>query len=225
MNTTRRSAVHVGIAGVLFGSVAFGCCATASATASARSIQPVVGTSFDRLVRENSGAENLPPGDGDDPIALPAWFRSYLRTQLPGLPTGGRPQYPRGALAVWLWLDGNRSFPAGVLSARIDALKAAIPAVVGEHDRRAAYPKEWEVDVPNGTRLAALRQKLDEEFARLPARDLEDRSPLPIWFRVYLRQYGETGATSGSYQYNRNAPRSLQWLLGHPNSDEIPADR
>jgi hypothetical protein len=89
-------------------------------------------------------------------------------------------------------------------------------------EKRARYPREWEVAVPEGSKLDALRKSLDKEISLLPDTDLEDRSPLPAWFRVYLRKYHPELKTSGAYQYPRNANRLLQYLVEHPN--EVPAD-
>src|SRR5712691_471530 len=89
--------------------------------------------------------------------------------------------------------------------------------------KRAKYPNEWERPIPKGTKLDALRQQLDREFAILPERDLDDRTPIPIWFRVYLRKKYPDLPTSGPYQYPRTAQRILQRLLDNPNSVD-PAD-
>jgi len=83
---------------------------------------------------------------------------------------------------------------------------------------RARYPKEWEVEVPQGTALDSLRRELDRQMSLLPALDTEDQTPLPIWFRVYLRKQNPDLPTSGPYQYPRTAPRLLQWMLAHPDS-------
>ncbi len=83
---------------------------------------------------------------------------------------------------------------------------------------RARYPAEWEIVVPAGTRLDSLRREFDRQIRALPARDLEDRSPIPIWFRVYLRKQNPDLPTSGPYQYPRTAPRLLRWMLEHPDS-------
>jgi len=83
---------------------------------------------------------------------------------------------------------------------------------------RARYPKEWDVEIPAGTKLDSLRQQMDAQFATLPPQDLEDRSPLPIWFRVYLRKRNSGLPTHGPYQYPRTARRLLQWMVAHPDS-------
>jgi hypothetical protein len=83
---------------------------------------------------------------------------------------------------------------------------------------RARYPKEWEVGVPPGTKLDSLRREMDAQFAVLPPKDLEDRTPLPIWFRVYLRKKNPGLPTHGPYQYPRTARRLLQWMVAHPDS-------
>jgi hypothetical protein len=85
-------------------------------------------------------------------------------------------------------------------------------------DRRSKYPKEWEREVPKGTKLDSLRQELDRQITVLPELDLEDRTPIPIWFRVYLRKKYPDLSTSGPYQYPRTAQRIFQRLLDHPDS-------
>jgi len=85
---------------------------------------------------------------------------------------------------------------------------------------RARYPKEWEVEIPAGTKLDSLRRDMDAQLATLPPKDLEDRSPLPIWFRVYLRKRNPGLPTHGPYQYPRTAGRLLQWMVAHPDSVE-----
>jgi hypothetical protein len=83
---------------------------------------------------------------------------------------------------------------------------------------RARYPKQWEVGVPAGSKLDSLRRAMDAQFAILPPGDLEDRTPLPIWFRVYLRKQNPGLPTEGPYQYPRTARRLLQWMVAHPDS-------
>ena len=68
-----------------------------------------------------------------------------------------------------------------------------------------------------------LRKRLDAELSLLPEKDLEDSSPLPIWFRVYLRKQLPELQDSGPYQYPRTAGRILQWMINNPNSDQIDA--
>jgi hypothetical protein len=89
---------------------------------------------------------------------------------------------------------------------------------LSQPERLKAYPKEWEVQVPQGTLLDILSKHLAAEAVILPARDLEDRSPLPVWFRVYLRKRFPHLSTSGRYQYPRTAQSILQHLLTQPNS-------
>jgi hypothetical protein len=100
-------------------------------------------------------------------------------------------------------------------------VKKAIPETVRENQQRAKYAPEWEVAVPEGTKLDAVRRSCDERFDLLPSRDLEDQSPLPIWFRVYLRQQFPKLSKFGTYQYPRTSNRSLQQLLDNPNSSEL----
>jgi hypothetical protein len=87
--------------------------------------------------------------------------------------------------------------------------------------RLAQYPSEWDVEVPKGTKLEDLRMQGEQEVHTLPEKDLEDKSPLPAWFRVYFRKHHQNLPTSGPYQYPRTAARVLQWMLQHPNSPEI----
>lgn len=83
---------------------------------------------------------------------------------------------------------------------------------------RSKYPAEWEVALPTGTRLDSLRRQLDQRLDALPLADLEDQTPIPIWFRVFLRiQHGDL-PTSGPRQYPRTATRLLQWMIAHPDS-------
>jgi hypothetical protein len=83
--------------------------------------------------------------------------------------------------------------------------------------RRAAYPKTWEVTVPKDTKLDEFRKKLDKQLYLLPTSDLEDQTPIPIWFRVYLRKRFPNLEKSGPYQYPRTATRILQKMLDNPN--------
>jgi hypothetical protein len=83
---------------------------------------------------------------------------------------------------------------------------------------RSAYPAEWELEIPTNTKLDELRKRLDERVDLLPRKDLEDRSPLPVWFRVYLRRRFPDLAKEGTYQYPRNAARILQRLIANPDS-------
>ncbi len=115
--------------------------------------------------------------------------------------------------------------PAAAERSVTPAPEAVIPNSAGaaqlpqEQDTiRARYPKEWEVQVPEGTALDSLRRELDRQILILPSFDTEDQTPLPIWFRVYLRKQNPGLPTSGPYQYPRTAPRLLQWMLAHPDS-------
>ena len=67
-----------------------------------------------------------------------------------------------------------------------------------------------------------VRQKLDDEVGLLPEKDLEDSTPLPMWFRVYLRKAFPDLPKSGPYQYPRTSMRILHRLLDNPDSVELP---
>jgi len=98
---------------------------------------------------------------------------------------------------------------------------AAQPPPQG-NTRQDLYAKKWEVDVPKGTKLDQLRQQLQGELELLPDRDLEDQTPIPGWFRVYLRKLHKDLPTSGTYQYPKTARRILQQLLANPDSVKAP---
>lgn len=76
----------------------------------------------------------------------------------------------------------------------------------------------WDVRVPKGTKLALIKQQLQTEVQQLPMRDSEDKSKIPLWFRVYLRRTNPDLPISGPYQYPRSAVQILQMLIKHPNS-------
>lgn len=94
--------------------------------------------------------------------------------------------------------------------------------IAANEARRAAYPTEWEVPIDKNTKLDELRQRLDKQVQVLPPKDLDDQTPIPIWFRVYLRKTQKALADSGPYQYPRTATRLLQRMRDNPNS--IPED-
>jgi len=163
----------------------------------------------------------LPPRDLDDRAPLPGWFRAFLREKLAGLPTKGRPQYPPGAGELLLWLKSNQDFSQDELNSRLEKQRQKVQAVKIGNKRRAVYPAEWEVEVPAGTKLDKLRKRLDAEFSLLPEKDIEDTTPLPIWFRVYMRKQFPRLSNSGPYQYPRTAGRRLQRMLSNPDAIEI----
>jgi len=80
------------------------------------------------------------------------------------------------------------------------------------------YPAKWDVRVPEGTALAQIRDSYEQRRSiRMMAADLEDQSPLPFWFRAYLRDQLQNLPTTGQYQYPRVADQILEWMLAHPN--------
>jgi hypothetical protein len=189
-------------------------------------IHIVPGSKLETLARIYAGKMALlPPDDLCDPLPLPRWFRAYLREKLVGLPAKGRPQYPPEAAQLLGWLAQNQDFAQDELNSRLEKLQQKVPSVKKENERRALYPSEWEVVVPPGTKLAKLSQQLDAQIDLLPEHDLDDTSKLPIWFRVYLRKQHTELPKSGPYQYPRTAGRILQWMLNHPNADEISSQQ
>lgn len=124
----------------------------------------------------------------------------------------------KGAVFLVPFLCASCARSAQPTAAPSPTPRPAAPQVVAQDQRRAAYPKEWERPIPKGSKLALLSRDLEKEIGLLPAKDLEDRAPLPIWFRVYLRKEMPGLATSGPYQYPRTATRILQRLLDNPDS-------
>jgi hypothetical protein len=167
--------------------------------------------------RYETASPKLPEKDSEDTIELPAWFRAYLRSNLQSLPDSGRPQYPRDSRDMLRWLQANKYVQKEELEEKLQRLRREIPAVVKENKRRKLYPPEWEVPIKQGTKLAEFANRLDAQFNLLPDGDSEDRTPLPIWFRVYFRKLHPEMPQTGSYQYPRNANRILQELLDKPN--------
>jgi hypothetical protein len=110
------------------------------------------------------------------------------------------------------------------VSALAAALLFAASAVAGQdvteaqaREIRTRYPGSWEVQVPEGTVLAAIKQTYSRRLARMTARDLEDTSPYPLWFRAYLRDQLGGLPTAGPYQYPRVAAQILEWMLANPD--------
>ena len=69
-----------------------------------------------------------------------------------------------------------------------------------ELEMRAQY-EPWEVRVPPGSALDRLIKSVySRRVQRIPALDLEDQQPLPLWFRAYLRE-GHPLPADGRYQY------------------------
>jgi len=91
----------------------------------------------------------------------------------------------------------------------------------GRDTIRARYPKDWDVHVPPGSRLDSLARALARDVAILPPRDLEDQTPLPLWFRVYLRKKNPNLPATGPYQYPRSAPALLRWMVQHADSVKL----
>jgi hypothetical protein len=80
----------------------------------------------------------------------------------------------------------------------------------------------WEVKVPEGSTLARIRDTYTAKgkvwaAAVLTGADVEDTSPLPLWFRLYLRDHLQQLPTEGSYQYARVADQILDWMVNHPD--------
>ncbi len=90
---------------------------------------------------------------------------------------------------------------------------------------RARYPQQqqWEVQIRSGTRLDSIRRLYDRRLhAITAARDVEDESQYPLWYRAYLREGFTDLPTSGPYQYPRVAAQLLEWMVAHQDFDVPP---
>ena len=94
-----------------------------------------------------------------------------------------------------------------------------------ERALRVRYPQRWELRIPAGTRLDSIRRIHDTRLQYLPADDIKDRSPFPLWFRAYLRQLHPGLPTTGLYQYPRVAAQILEWMMAHPDLNVPPPSR
>jgi hypothetical protein len=165
--------------------------------------------------------KQLPERDRDDTSSLPLWFRIYIRTQLSGLSVAGERQYPSGSVALFDWLGKSKCVSKGDLDARLAQLQDEI-AASKKGPNLSEYPPNWNVPIKPGSRLETIARQLQEHAELLPPDDLQDRSPLPIWFRVYLREVFPDLPKNGAYQYPRTANRILQELLDHPDDVQLP---
>ena len=83
---------------------------------------------------------------------------------------------------------------------------------------KANYPAKWDVRVPEGTALAQIRDSYEKHNRiRMMTTDLDDQSPLPFWFRAYLRDQLQNLPTTGKYQYPRVSDQIFGWMLTHPD--------
>lgn len=97
-------------------------------------------------------------------------------------------------------------------------------AVTPQAAREPVNPELWEVKVPEGSKLASIRQQYSQRGVARAA-EFEDRSPLPLWFRNYIRHFHpETIPTQGRYQYPRVSVQLLEWLVAHPDL-QVPPPR
>ena len=103
---------------------------------------------------------------------------------------------------------------------------AFLPAVsASEHvldSIRARYPSEWTVEIPEGTRLEEVSREMDSRLDLLPPADLEDRLPIPPWFRVFLRLSYPELPREGPLQYPESSRAELRWIVENPDSIGYP---
>ena len=144
-------------------------------------------------------------------VAFPSW-------------TDRRTTNPDGKEQIYTARISRRDIsPPDAINGRA-ARAMAQPLSQGEK-RQDMYPTQWEVRVPQGSKLDQLKKKLLQQIDLLPERDIEDKTPIPIWFRVYLRKTHKDLPTSGPYQYPKTARRILQQMLSNPNSVQVPPDQ
>jgi hypothetical protein len=113
-------------------------------------------------------------------------------------------------------------------------------AIVSLAGQQPADYAAWNVPVRPGTKLDMVKRLYEERIitdlqrgwrldagdvarfsAKIPSTDLQDRTPLPQWYRAYLRDNFPTLPQAGRYQYPRSAVSMFEWALAHPNL-EIP---
>jgi hypothetical protein len=83
---------------------------------------------------------------------------------------------------------------------------------------RESFPAKWEVSIPAGSALAQIRDTYEKRrTVGMASTDLQDQSPLPFWFRAYVRDHQPNLPTSGAYQYPRVTEQILEWMLSHPD--------
>jgi hypothetical protein len=164
---------------------------------------------------------SLPTGDVQDTSNLPKWFRAFLRSKLKSLPESGRYQYPRGAAEFLKRLNHKGCVTLIDLDARVSELQKQVADLTADQEKRNQYPAAWEVPVKEGTILARVATELDREVSILPPHDGDDKSPLPVWFRVYLRKLYPDLPQDGPYQYPRTADRILHQLIENPNDPKL----
>jgi hypothetical protein len=111
-------------------------------------------------------------------------------------------------------MDGRSLFLLSIFSV---ALQIVAPVAQSQNSRQQ-YPSSWDYVPPAGTAFAEIRTSYTQRRSiKLPDNDLQDRSPLPAWFRGYLRDYLEALPRAGSYQYPRVGVQIYQWMKSHPN--------
>jgi hypothetical protein len=105
--------------------------------------------------------------------------------------------------------------------ASVSVMCAASTKTTDLSDVQARY-RQWERPIQPESKLARLKPLLERKYGLLPPHDLDDRSPLPLWFRVYWRLEHTDLRTSGPDQYGREAARrTFQALLDDPNSPDL----
>ena len=107
---------------------------------------------------------------------------------------------------------------------RTSVLYSIVVLVLGHFGQaaEAQYSSSMTTQVPEGTKLDALRLQAEGLAGTLPPGDTEDQTRLPAWFRAWWRETHKV-SEAGSYQYPRYAYTILARWLKNPNSEEIDA--
>ena len=107
----------------------------------------------------------------------------------------------------------------------VAAASAIVCSVSGQQDPKQAAAvaryRQWEREIPAASMLGRLKPLLERKYTILPPADLDDRSALPLWFRVYQRMRHPDLPTSGPNQYARTANRVLQSLIDEPDEPSL----
>ncbi len=125
--------------------------------------------------------------------------------------------------------DANGAFRFRIVPTGPDTLQASLPGYgtrrvpVTVNDGQVTVAvidvqPEWAGWLPPprpDTRLDSLRTVFRDSLGLLPPRDWEDRSPLPSWFRAYLRHSLPFLPQRGPLQYPLVSAELFEWMLLH----------
>jgi hypothetical protein len=119
-------------------------------------------------------------------------------------------------------MKSNRLLRASLLASTLAVAAMAQEGWSSPKDS-GKYPPAWDVRVAGKSLLAEIKTRYQQRTPTLPPADLEDRAPLPAWFRAYLRDIFPGLPTSGPYQYPWAGVQILEWMVAHPDLRPPPA--